>query len=51
MKIFNASKEAKMINQKLAMVRVHMYEGCKVTCDTQVAESKPVNLGERKAHL
>lgn len=39
-KMFNAIKEAKMVSQKLAMVRVHLYEGCKITWDTQMAEVK-----------
>lgn len=34
MKMYNASKEAKMISKKLAMVGVNLYEGSKVTSDT-----------------
>lgn len=43
-KIFNAGKEAKIISQILAMVGIHMFDGCKVTWDTQVTESKPLKV-------
>lgn len=33
-----------MLSQKLSMVGVHMYEGCKATCDTKV-ETKPMGGG------
>lgn len=39
--MFNVGKEAKMISQKLAIVRVHQYEGIKVTWDRQIVEVKP----------
>lgn len=47
-KIFNTSKEAKMLSQKFAMVGVHMYEVRKVTWDTKVAETKPMGIEATK---